>query len=218
MNNATLVLQGMNIVLVGDFNPKIFQPAWFVAHGLIGEKEAEVAEIQIISSDVIFYTMDWLRVQITRDRFQIDTAQEPYYEVMRDLVLGTFALLEHTPIHSMGINLDHHYRMSSEKAWHDFGDLLAPKSPWTDLLNRPGLRTMVMEGLRRDEYAGLVRITIAPSTKVTPGVYFGINDHFEVNDIKKAIGCNEIMNTLKNTWEATLSFAKAAPKEIMESK
>lgn len=218
MYNATLVLQGMSIVLLGDFNPKIFQPAWFVAHGLIGEKEAEIADIQIINSDVIFYTMDWLRVQVTRERFQIDTAQEPYYEVLRDLVKGTFTLLAHTPIHSMGINLDYHYRMGSEKEWHDFGDFLAPKSAWASIMNRPGLRNIVMESSRTDKYAGLIRIAVAPSTKVNPGIYFSVNDHYEISDKKKAIGCDEIMNIFNDAWDKSLNFAKTVPNNLMVTK
>jgi hypothetical protein len=38
-------IQGMSIVLVGGFNPKIFHPAWFAAQKLIREKEAEEANI-----------------------------------------------------------------------------------------------------------------------------------------------------------------------------
>ena len=32
------------VVLLGDFNPKIFSPAWFAAQELIGEKESEAIE------------------------------------------------------------------------------------------------------------------------------------------------------------------------------
>jgi hypothetical protein len=39
-------LDQATIVLVGRFNPAIFQPAWFALHKMLGQKEAESAENQ----------------------------------------------------------------------------------------------------------------------------------------------------------------------------
>ena len=38
MNVERPEIKAFSIVLLGDFNPKIFQPAWFSAQGLIREK------------------------------------------------------------------------------------------------------------------------------------------------------------------------------------
>lgn len=216
MTKPSLFLQGMNIVLLGDFNPKIFQPAWFVSQGLIGEKESDSADIQAITPDVVIYTMDWLRVQVTRERFQFSTEQEPYYEMMRDLLAGTFTILEHTPIHSMGINLDYHFRMPSVEAWHELGHKLAPKEPWNGVINEPGMLNLTMQGTRKDSYSGLVRVSVAPSVRVNPGVYISINDHYEVNDPKKVIGCTEIMKMLNDVWSSSSRNSKAISEKLME--
>ena len=45
-------LSGINIVMLGSFNPKIFQPAWFAANELIRNLEAEEADTQIIHNDI----------------------------------------------------------------------------------------------------------------------------------------------------------------------
>ncbi len=80
-----------SIVLIGNFNPKIFQSAWFAAQGLLSQQEAEEAEIEIIhSSVVVFSTTNWMRMEVTDDRFIVKTSQEPYDVVIRDLILGTF--------------------------------------------------------------------------------------------------------------------------------
>lgn len=38
-------IDGATIVLLGEFNPAIFQPAWFGQNGLIGAQEVKEAKI-----------------------------------------------------------------------------------------------------------------------------------------------------------------------------
>ena len=70
-------IEGVSIVLLGDFNPKIFQPAWFAAQELIRKEEAESAEIEVIHPEVVVFSLDWLRIQVTRNRW-ISEAQAPH--------------------------------------------------------------------------------------------------------------------------------------------
>lgn len=132
-------IAGVSLVFVGAMNPAIVQPAWLAAHQLIRSEEGESAEIRIIHPDVVSYSLEWVDVEVTRDRFQLKTtttadAAEP----VRDLGLGVFSILEHTPIRMVGINTDAHYKASSEERWHEIGHLLAPDRYWTDLLDSPG--------------------------------------------------------------------------------
>lgn len=216
MTKPTLFLQGMNIVFLGDFNPKIFQPAWFAAQELIGEKESDSADLQAITPDIAVYTMDWLRVQVTRERFQLSTEQEPYYESLRDLLIGTFTILEHTPIHSMGLNLDYHYRMPSTEDWHNFGHKLTPKDHWNGILKDPGMLNVTMQGTRTDSYSGLIRVTVAPSIKVNPGVHIGINDHYEVDGSKIKLGCKNIISILTDVWTSSITNSKLISQKLLE--
>ena len=50
-------ISGVGVVLLGDFNPAIFTPAWFALHGLLPESAADNAELQIAQSriDGIFH-------------------------------------------------------------------------------------------------------------------------------------------------------------------
>ena len=97
-------IQGMSIVLVGSFNPKIFHPAWFAAQKLIREKEAEEANIEVVTPAVAKFSLDWMRLQVIQEQFVVETTQEPYYEILRDLVVGAFSFLNHTPVTMLGIN------------------------------------------------------------------------------------------------------------------
>src|SRR4051794_20894265 len=132
-----------SVVLVGKFNPSIFQPAWLAANKLIREGEAEAANIEVIHREVCVFTTDWLNLQVTQTRFAATAVDAVHQGELRDLVLGMFTLLEHTPFDKMGMNRDMHFKMDSREKWHAFGDLLAPKECWTPIMGQPGLRSMV---------------------------------------------------------------------------
>jgi len=71
-------IQGQSIVLIGDFNPRIFQPAWFGKEHLIRENEADTATIKIIHPDIVSFSTEWFELDITRDRFTISTNHEAF--------------------------------------------------------------------------------------------------------------------------------------------
>lgn len=212
-------IKNLNIVFLGDFNPKIFQPAWFAAENLIRKRESEDAKIEIIHPEIVVITFDWGRLEVTRERFVLSTKQDPFYEVLRDLVIGTFKLLRHTPIKMVGINTEMHFRMKSEEEWHDFGHLLAPKKIWEGILEKPGMRSLVMEeSVRQDGLKGYVRVMIEPSNKVQSGVCFKINDHYEVKDIKAAIGCDEIIEIFEKSWGESLKRSNDIIHSLLEKR
>jgi len=191
---------GHSIVLIGNFNPKIFHPAWFAAQNLIGEKDEEGAKVEIVHSDVAIFSLDWLKIEVLHDRFKALTLQQAYAEAVRDIVLGTFNILRHTPLAMMGINLDVHFRVNSEEVWHGAGHKLAPKEPWSGVLRAPGMLSLTMEDPRQDKYKGYTRVTVEPSRKVKPGLFFGVNDHYEVEDPSTISGSDEVIGMLNEAW------------------
>lgn len=217
MSSYTPELQGILLILRGDFNPIIFSPAWFAAEGLIRKEEAEKAETQIIHQDVVNFNLDWLRIQVTRDTFVAETTQDAYEEVLRDLVVGTFRLLRHTPVKMMGINLQRHYRIEDETQWHNMGHLLTPKEQWDGILDNPGMRSVKMEqGKRSDGYKGKIMIEVQPSSKVIPGIFFLVNDHYTVENIQDSIGCDEMINILDTNWQASIDVSKERIEKLLE--
>jgi hypothetical protein len=198
MRTDQTVIQGMSIVFLGDFNPKIFQPAWFAQENLIRDQEAEAADIKIINPEIVIFEFEWLSVQITRDRCIFGTTQEAYYEIVRDLCLGTFKLLRHTPIQKMGINRDYHFKMNSVEEWHAFGHKVAPKELWNNILKTPGLTTLTIEGMREDGFKGYIRVKVEPSKRVHPGIYIQLNDHYETEE--PLTGCEKIISILESSW------------------
>ncbi|WP_200335611.1 hypothetical protein [Thiocystis violacea] len=165
------------IVLIGDFNPMIFQPAWFALEGLIRKSEAEDAHVEIIHHDIASFRLDWLSVDVLPDRFTARIRSEAFRTQLRDLVVGAFSKLPHTPTRQLGINLTQRYRFATDAEWHKFGHYLAPKSPWSHLLENPGMLGLHVKGTRPDQEPGHVVVSVEP---IRPGfASLRVNDHFE---------------------------------------
>lgn len=211
-------IQYIDIVLLGDFNPVIFSPAWFAAHGLIGETEAETAEVQLIHSDVAVFSLPWCRIQVTRERFSALTEQEAYFPILYDLIVGTFQLLSHTPVRALGINRGMHIKFDSDEQWHDFGHFLAPKEPWKNIFDESGMLRLEVtpQYPPKDSLNGLLRIKTEPSNRIIPGVVFNINSHFEIQD-NKAKGCNIIIEKLKEKWDKINRQAEKAVETLLNN-
>jgi hypothetical protein len=170
-------VEGLNIVVLGHFNPAIFSPAWLRMHGLIGEREADDATVQVIVSPAAVFSTDWLSVQVVEERMTLGTAMPQEYQRLRDVAVGTLSILNQTPIAAMGINLDAHWQISDLGQWHAFGDSLAPKERWDTRLALTGTQDLTVQGVRRDLWEGYVRVTVQPSGLVSPGIYARVNDH-----------------------------------------
>jgi hypothetical protein len=149
---------------------------------------------------MVSFTAGWFLINVSEDRFSVTSLTAPSYDLLRDLVLGTFRLLRYTPIHAMGLNKDVHYRIESEEAWHAVGHKLAPPTNWDTVLKHPGMRSLLVEGARDDGLAGYVHIKVEPSARVHPGLYVGVNDHYEITDAAPAEGATRILKLLEEQW------------------
>jgi hypothetical protein len=139
MPAPTVEIDASSIVITGTLNPKIFQPQWFALQQLISKADADNSNIKIIHPQISQFETDDLTVLVTTDRFVASTKGTGTGVKLRDLVLGTFFILEHTPITAIGLNRQMHFAMGSETAWHALGDKLAPKEPWNEVMpGRPG--------------------------------------------------------------------------------
>ena len=68
-------------------------------------------------------------MQVLQQRFVSITTDPRQYGPLRDLAMGIFTILSHTPVSKMGINRHFHFATPSVHAWHTIGHTLAPKDP-----------------------------------------------------------------------------------------
>lgn len=206
-----------SVVLVGKFNPSIFQPAWFSHQKLIGENDSLDAEVNIIHADVVNFRLNWCNLEVTRERMVIHTTKENAFEQIRDLAIGTFRLLPHTPMNMLGINTEMHLSMKSADEWHSFGHQLAPKKQfWDGILKNPGTAAVSIQGERPDSYIGKIAVDVQPSAKSQYGVSFRVNDHYEIKEKENFVGCEEIINILESEWETSQLRATEIIEHVMQ--
>jgi hypothetical protein len=209
--------KGLNIVVRGSFNPAIFHPSWFAKCDLIRSQEADAAKIVIVNPDVADFSLGWGQFRAFQDTFQISTTEEPYYEPVKDLIIGTFTYLHHTPIYQLGINFDFEYQMASEKSWHNVGNTLVPKPFWEEVLDNPGMRSLIVQGERSDGEKGHIWTTVVPSGKFKFGIGISINDHYELNSNNVVGGgVDTLKRILSNNWKISLQKAEEIAHHIAQ--
>jgi hypothetical protein len=213
MADRTPEISGASIVLVGSFNPKIFQPEWFARQGLLRNAEAEAADIKIVAPQICHFETESFIVQVTQERFLAASKPNVNSAPLRDLVQGTFFILEHTPVTAMGLNYQMHFAMGSEETWHLIGDRLAPKEGWQDVLEgRPGLLSMTIRTNWSNPPGTLYHVRVEPSMQVKHGVFFEANEHYPGRESEQLKGLMEI---LAKRWEEGQVYASRVTDHIL---
>ena len=218
-SNYSLRTNGISIVVVGAMNPAIFQPFWFASNNLIRDEDAENAKVDIVHSQATVFACDWFSLNVTTDRFGIESRDSAKLYELRDLVLGTFAILEHTPIGAFGLNSLQHFEITTEEVWHAIGDHFAPKTSWTELFDREprlGMRALVIEGNKSETLADRIQIRIEPSKTALPyGLHVNINQHYRFASPENGPGnVDQMVDALNTQWEGFLRFRDQVWKHI----
>lgn len=217
MASDKLHSSGVAIVLIGSFNPGIFQPAWLALNGLIPKEELEDAETEVIRDQFARFSLGWVRVQVLQERLEVlETEESPSPGPVRDLLVGVLELLPHMPVRQMGINLWSQYEMPSQKEWHALGHRLVPPENWKENLRKPGLLSVQVQGGRPDDYTGAVNVTVNPSAIDPPGVFINVNDHYVLADGEEQATAGSALEVLRAVWDDSLSQSEKIRNSIIE--
>jgi len=203
-----------NIVVLGSFNPEIFHPEWFVRQGLVREKAA--SKVNVVHPEVSSIEIDNMRFDVNRQRFQATTNNSECYEPLRDVVIGCFSILIHGPVRAIGLNRVFHYKASSEDAWHHVGNKLAPKQTWDKYLAQPGMRSLTIEGKRKNDSGGIVQVRVEPSGRTKPGIFIAVNDHYALEEEKEEQRCGRLIEILNSNWKDLFRFSENVSKSILD--
>lgn len=208
-----------SLVAVGAFNPAIFSPDWLERNSLIGKDDADTAregQSLLISHQVTAFETKWFALQVVENQFSL-TSKDALSPAFKDLAVGIFQLVPHTPVTAVGLNFLAHFKMPSEAEYHLVGDKLAPKDIWSDLYPEEvaGLADITIRVQRggrggeplksKDEK----RIAVQPSAKIKYGVYFSYNDHHDVSvaDENGQRPAERVASIIDNEWESSMKDA-----------
>lgn len=205
------------IVAVGDFNPAIFSPDWLERNDLIGEGDADTAREgsqgrqMLVSHQVTTFETEWFALQILENQFSL-TSKGAFSPAFKDLAVGIFQLVPHTPVTAVGLNFQGHYKLADEDEYYRLGDVLAPKDIWQDLFPREtaGLSDLTIqiqnwtrgEPLKTNDQR---LISVQPSKKIKFGVYLSYNDHHDLSPINEENPTpgERVATVIDNEWESS---------------
>jgi hypothetical protein len=224
-------LGGASIVLLGSFNPKIFQPFWMAKHGLISDSAAEVADVAVIHQEITVFTIeDLFTLQVNPTRFFVERNVAPLILIC-DLVTRLFGdLLPHVPIHQMGINRTVHFNVGHEER-ERIGFMLAPRDPWGEWgkevssgegLKHGGLQslTLIQKNVS-DRPSGWIQTKIEPSVRIgrgQTGIYMEVNDHYQLTDEAQASTPEAMMKLLSQSFDKSIRRSESIVDQIMSLK
>jgi hypothetical protein len=218
-------IDNASIVLIGNFNPMIFQPYWFMAQEIFSPDEANNAKIEVIHPEITIFSIEWLSIRVEKNVFTAISLKQPHIHV-HDFIVNTFGnCLIHTPIYRLGINRTVEFKTDISNK-DKLGKTLAPQSAWGDWgkeIEGPktgekhgGLREIVMEQRNLDDrYRGHIQAKVGSSINLNDGILVNINDHYETEENDKVIGCEKIITLIKDNFEDSIRRSGKIINHIM---
>lgn len=222
-------ISGTTIVLVGNFNPAIFTPAWFELHGLLPQGTAEIAKLEVAHAQATAFNAEWLNLNVMAERFSVETVQAPDVRVL-DLVVRTFKEhLNHTPLKALGINRVVHFDVENLANRDRIGGMLAPAGPWGAWGEQfgvdgrhGGLTSLTMSQNDPDgrPKGGRINVKVEPSTRIgegRTGVYVNVNDHYEC-DTNQRDTADAVIQLLADNFDASVKRSDKLIDQVMSLK
>lgn len=184
-----------SIVLIGTFNPLMFQPEWFGRNEVIPKEEVEFTRNKnnvlqtIITPQLTQFRTSQFSITIEENRFQVIAEKEPLLTI-KDFVRKTFEKLGGLTIVAYGFNYSAHYQFNNISEIHTFADKLAPKKYWGSFLGKDvsgddrkgGLLSLQMQQTKENN-EGQILITMQRSATnlFKNGIFLNCNDHTNIN-------------------------------------
>lgn len=230
MSSWEKVGEEASIVLVGNFNPPIFHPEWFIRHEIVpkwdyyggDDGNDNVSRVATVSDLAQIEFPDQRNLTVMLNKFVLRCARASEFLTIKDIVSNTFGILRETPLNQMGMNYQSIIRIDDVDLWHKFGESMAPRSPWraaapyiNDLSEEKqgtlGLVEMTMQMPRADDVKGYIRPTIKALNINARELSLSVNSHVVIED-----GLAETMlNYLNQYWEDAIGFSNEFIEAIL---
>jgi hypothetical protein len=211
------IKEDASIVLIGEFNPEIFHPEWFIRNGIIPDLDYTALTYEIISngfSKIEFTDNKSLIVTTKKLVYKSDKPTDYYH--LKDLITSIFNELDGTNITAMGMNFDWHLKFTDKDSWKNFGHVLAPRECWIESIpylktlqgsddekfEMLGLSDLTMHSPRNDDNHGHIRHSIEALDLKRMILSYRFNSHVVINST------TDIIKILNDSWDESRDFAK----------
>ena len=215
-------------MLLGSFNPSIFQPAWLCAKGVEPESPEESVQAMMLPG-VSQFLMHDRTYFINHERFSVESQAAPWVRMV-DIVHRIFGEhLVHTPVRAFGVNRAVHFRLPTQAAAEKLLRAMAPLEPWEgfgEQLNAKvagltgGLQSLTMRAYGTVEGAMTsTNVTVEPSGRLgdASGIYVAVNAHHDLTDLPASHGAQPAIDFLSKRFEQLVQQAEALIDGIMKA-
>lgn len=220
-------IDGIDIVLVGDFNPTVFTLAWFALHEFLPKPAADGAKVDTIHPQLTAFSFDWLRLPVGTDHFIAGSVQAPYIRV-RDFIGRVFTERPgQSSLRALGINRGVHFRVRDRADMDRIGRTLAPVKPWGSWGRglepdggHGGMASLTMsqvkiEGRPSDDR---INVKVEPSNPIIgqgrAGIYVHVNDHYTTSDTGPGAG-ERLLTIVKSGFDGSLAQSDEIVDHVM---
>jgi hypothetical protein len=220
MNNPKPDAEEIVVVLIGSFNPAIFHPEWFRREEILLPKEVEDADVKIVSTQATQVLFLDMQLDVFHNRLSLSTRDASRAERLQDIVLNILHRLPHTPVTQCGINDSLQFEVGDESHWHKIGHTLVPKDLiWNDVLENPGMNSLVVRGERAGKFPGQINVTVAPmmNAHIKFGLFVSSNYHYSIPEKDKdAPGSVLAGKFIEAEWKSSLDEARLVAYRIFD--
>lgn len=207
----------LNVVLIGNLNPRIFHPQWFLDHDIISEADFNYIIEQddvLIHKQLAQFKSSWFHIEVTESRLQIICTQEAYFEMILDILTSTFSVLHHTPIQKMGINLLIIQSLGSSEEMEKFDEKYFTAKGYKDLDDEAELFTIKLRFNSNENKVG-THCSFEINKSLKDRYHMNINQHFEIG---KTSNGKDLVKTIGQYGRKSLSTNDQVFKRIIELK
>lgn len=200
------------ILLEGSLNPAIFQPRWMAAIGALDEREAEDAELRIVSPAMTYFSTKHLVVQVTTNSglFRTRSGNEP--DGLRDLTVRIFRELPHTPVKSFEIAHMRHLA-SAQGSWQPLANQLVV-SQSIDTLMTGGSLSSIELACPANDRGGVLEMVLEPSSELEAGIYCRTQARFELADTDPN-SARDAIDLLLDRWDDFMTADKQIAASVL---
>lgn len=183
-----------SIVFVGNFNPMIFHPEWFIRKGIYKEWDYKNDSSFICVPDISRFNLPGdQQITVRLNQFVMRAQRRSDFAVFRDNVVEVFNFLRETPLLQMGMNFTTVVSTKDADDWDQIGTRFAKRDPWRSMVSHYqelseekqkelGLCSMTYQIPRKDDLPGFTRakIEIVGSPRART-LKVEINNHIEID-------------------------------------